>query len=284
METTANSEQRAGWNGESGDSWVRLQAQFDGALAPWAELLAEASGVVRGERVLDIGCGNGATTRDAAVQAGPSGLAVGVDLSEQMLARARELAAEQGVDNARFVDGDAQVDDLAADPGPYDAAISRFGVMFFDDPVAAFANIGRAVKPGGRLVFVAWAEMARQQWLMVPAAAALQHLAPTNFGGPGPGMFALADTAVVTDTLQEAGWKDVSIATHERRILIAGGGSVDTAVDHIAQTGQGRALLAEASPEAAELAIDAMREALREHVTPAGVELSGVAHLVTARR
>ena len=284
METKANSEMRAAWNAESGDNWVKLQTQFDRMLAVWAQLLAATVEIAPGERVLDIGCGCGATTREAATAAGPTGLAVGVDLSEQMLARGRELAEAEGVDNLRFVAGDCQVDELATD-GLYDAAVSRFGVMFFEDPAAAFTNIGRALRPGGRLAFVSWAPMGQQGWLVVPAAAALAHVPLPSFGADGgPGMFSLADPAAVTDLLHKAGWRDVEIVSHERPVLVAGGGSIDQAVDFLLSTGPGRAMMAEASPEAAELATAAIRDALAEHATAAGVTLSGVAQLVTARR
>jgi ubiquinone/menaquinone biosynthesis C-methylase UbiE len=130
----------------SGDSWVATQEEHDATLAPWGEVLAETAAIRPGERVLDVGCGCGATTRSAAASCAPGGTAVGVDLSVQMLARTRELAEAAGVANVRFTAGDAQVDDLTVDGPPYDVVISRYGVMFFDDPVAAFAKMARATR------------------------------------------------------------------------------------------------------------------------------------------
>jgi SAM-dependent methyltransferase len=284
MEKTVNSDMRAGWNGESGANWVERQAQFDGMLVPWGALVAETAAVAAGERVLDVGCGNGATTRAAAVAAGAGGQAVGVDLSEPMLDLARTLAAEEGVENVRFVAGDAQVDELTSGGEPYDVVISRFGVMFFDDPVAAFANIGKAVRPGGRLAFVAWADLVLQDWLTVPAAAALAHLPPLAESNADSPMLRFADIAYVTDVLTQAGWSDVEVATEERSIVVAGGGTAEDAADFLLDTGQGKTLVGDASPEQVKAAREAIIDTLQQHVTPRGVELRGVTRLVTARR
>jgi SAM-dependent methyltransferase len=280
-----NSDQREAWNGESGDTWVRTQEEHDATLEPWARVLAEAAGVRPGERVLDVGCGCGATTLAAATSSGPDGAAVGLDLSEQMLARARELAEAAGIANARFVAGDAQVDDLAADAPPYDVVISRFGVMFFDDPVAAFANMARATRPGGRLAMVVWAPLSEQEWLLVPGGAALPHLGFLDVGAEGgPGMFALSEPDRITEVLGAAGWSEVAAESRRHPMPIGGPGGVDDAVTYLLSTGPGRALFAGADPDAAERALKAIREALAPHLTPTAVELDGAVWAVTARR
>jgi SAM-dependent methyltransferase len=281
----ANVEQRERWNHESGAIWTRLQEQFDGTLAPWLDLLREAAGIVDGERVLDVGCGTGATTLDAARCCAPSGSAVGVDLSEPMLARARERADEAGVDNIRFVVGDAQVDQLTVDGPPYDVVLSRFGVMFFDDPVAAFANLAQATGPRGRLVFAAWTALADQEWLMVPGAAALSYLPlPDLEGDDGPGMFSLADRDRLTAMLRDAGWRDATVERHTLRGPLGGPGTVEDAMTFLLATGPGRALFEDVDPELAAKAQAAIRTALAEHLTPNGVELGATAWLVTAHR
>jgi SAM-dependent methyltransferase len=283
----ANTEQRENWNGMSGDAWVRTQEQHDIMLEPWARVLAGTAAVERGEHVLDVGCGCGATTLDAAGRCGPTGRAVGVDLSEAMLARARERATEGGLDNTRFVVGDAQVDDLTEDGVPYDVVISRFGVMFFDDPVAAFANMAAATRPGGRLAMVVWTPMPDQEWLVVPAAAAMQHLGGFSevVGNEDvPGMFGLASPDRIGEVLGAAGWSDVGTEQHRRRFAISGRGGLDDAVTFLRESGQGRAMFADADPDAAQRAVEAIRASLEPYVTPNGVEMAGSVWAVTARR
>jgi SAM-dependent methyltransferase len=278
----ANEEQRESWNGASGAEWTQRERQFDAMLEPWIPVLTDAAAITAGEDVLDVGCGCGATTLEAARRCGPSGAAVGVDLSVPMIDRARRRAEAAGLANARFEVGDCQVDDLAA--RTYDVAISRFGVMFFDDPVAAFANVGKAMAPGGRLAVLTWASMPLQGWLTVPATAALQHVPLPDLGQDGgPGMFSLAERERIAAVLEASGWVDVAVRPHERRVRVAGGGSLDEAVDFLQATGAGRALLAGAPDEgAAKRAIEAVRSALADHLTPRGVELAGTALAVTA--
>lgn len=277
----ANEEQRESWNGESGAAWTERQDQFDGMLEPWLPVLADTARIAPGEQVLDLGCGCGATALEAARLCGPAGSAVGVDLSVPMIERAREQAMAAEVANVEFEVGDCQVDELPG--GPHDVAISRFGVMFFDDPIAAFANVGRAMAPGGRLAALTWAPLERQHWITV-LAAALQYLPMPDLGEEGgPGMFSLADRHHITTVLEAAGWSAVDVRAHERKVLVAGGGSLDRTVDFLLATGPGRALMAGAPDEATvDKAVDAIRTALEEHITPRGVELGGVALAVTA--
>jgi SAM-dependent methyltransferase len=280
-----NIDQREAWNGESGDAWVRIQAELDATLEPWAKVLADAAATQPGERVLDVGCGCGATTMAAATSCGPDGTAVGVDLSQQMLARGCELAEAAGIANVRFVAGDAQVDDLTVEGTPYDVVISRFGVMFFDDPVAAFANMARATRPGGRLAMVVWTPLAEQEWLLVPGGAALPHLGFPDVGAEGgPGMFALADPERIAEALGAAGWSDIAAESQRRRMPLGGPGGVDEAVTFLLSTSAGRGLFANAEPDAAERALKAIRETLTSHLTATAVELHGTAWSVTARR
>jgi len=283
-----NVDQREAWNGASGEEWVRTEEQHDSQLVPWAELLAATADVQPGERVLDVGCGTGATTLAAARAAGAEGGVVGVDLSAPMTARARERATEQGLTNVRFEVGDAQTDDLTLGGEPYDVVISRFGVMFFDDPRAAFANMHRAMRPGGRLAMVVWAPLELQDWLRVPMLAAIAHVpAPENFGGAagGPGMFALADVDGATDILGGAGWKDIALEPHERTMLLGGPGTLDETVQFVLGSNAGRTVFNpdNAPPDAIERGIAAMRAALAKHQTPQGVELKGTGMLITAR-
>ena len=282
-----NVEQQEAWNGISGESWVRQDEKHDGQLVPWAELLAATAAVQPGERVLDIGCGCGATTIEAARRAAPDGQAIGVDLSGPMTARAREKAVEAGLTNTRFEVGDAQTDDLTLGDAPYDVVISRFGVMFFEDPVAAFANMHKATRPGGRLAMVAWAPIDQQQWIRVPMQAALAHVPlPPLLATSGPGMFGLADHDGTVSLLREAGWDDIAIEPHLRTMLLGGGGTLDETLTFLLNSGIGRALFAQEDvpAEALEKGTAAARDALAEHLTPEGVTLDGTAVMITARR
>jgi SAM-dependent methyltransferase len=286
MAEQVNEAMRVTWNAESGDNWVRRQQQLDELLAPWWTVVAEAIDLRPDERVLDIGCGNGATTRAAARTVGRGGRVVGVDVSVPMLAHARSMAAADGIGNVHFVEGDCQVASLAHDGGPYDAAVSRFGVMFFDDPVAAFANVARSLRPGGRLAIVSWAPMSQQEWLTVPFAALAQHLGPSACAAPaaGPGMFGLSDATAIRHILGRSGWAEVSVRAERRRMTVAGAsqGAVDAAVGLVLSSGPGRAAVAGAAPAIIDVAVSAVRAALAERLTEHGVELDGTAYLTTA--
>ncbi|HLG01741.1 MAG TPA: methyltransferase domain-containing protein, partial [Acidimicrobiia bacterium] len=187
-----NDEQAEYWDGPGGEHWVAEAYRYSRMTGPLGEVLVEAADPQPGERVLDVGCGMGATTLAAAERVLPGGSALGVDLSGPMLAVARERANRGGLTHVAFEQADAQVRPF--DPGSFDLAISRFGVMFFDDPNAAFANLGRALRSGGRLEFVCWQGLFDNEWLAVPVAAALQHVPVPEMGEPGaPGPFSLAD-------------------------------------------------------------------------------------------
>jgi SAM-dependent methyltransferase len=173
---------------------------YDVELRAHNERLRAATGVGVGERVLDVGCGTGQTTRDAAGAAAP-GLVLGIDVNQRMVERARQLAA--GLENVTFLRGDAQVHPF--DPAHYDVAISRFGVMFFSDPVAAFTNIGRALRPGGRLVALVWQRSADNEW----ASAVDDALGGQPAAGLSPDPFSLGDPEVTARVLGDAGFDGI---------------------------------------------------------------------------
>lgn len=275
-----NAEQREYWNSDESQHWVEHQDVYDRMLERFGARVVEAASLAPGERVLDVGCGSGATTVIAARATAP-GPVLGVDLSEPMLAAARERTARGGVDNVRFETADAQSHPFEADD--FDVAISRFGVMFFDDPVAAFANIRRALRPDGRIVFVCWKDLLENEWLSVPGAAMLQYLPLPEAGAPGaPGPFAFADPERVRGILTAAGFTDVNMdAAHEP--MLYAGLDADGVVDFMRSTGMGRALLGDADPALASQAIAAARDALTPYATAEGVRISGTAWLVEGR-
>ncbi len=205
---TSNADQLRAWNGDEGAYWAAHADDFDRGSAAYHRPFLEAAAIHDADRVLDIGCGTGQTTRDAA-RAARSGSALGVDLSSQMIEYARRRAVEERVGNVVFEQADAQVHPF--DAGTFDVAISRTGGMFFGDPVAAFANISRALRPGGRLVLLAWQGPGPNEWIreLSGALAAGRDLPLPPLEAPGP--FALSDPDRVRSILTATGYSDIEL-------------------------------------------------------------------------
>jgi len=280
--TIANADQAERWNaGDDLSHWITNQARYDRMNKPFADLILAAAALQPGSRVLDVGCGCGGTTLAAARLIAP-GQAVGLDLSGPMLATARASAEAAGLGNAVFQQGDAQVHPL--EPDSFDAVISRFGTMFFADPVAAFANIRPATRPGGRLAFVCWQPPAANQWLLVPGAALGEHVPrPAGFGsGDGPGMFAFSDPDRPREILAAAGWRDIEITAEHVAILVGGGGSVEDAVEFVRTGSMARTMLAGAGPGTVDRAVASMRAALARYADGEGVRMGAGVWLIQA--
>jgi SAM-dependent methyltransferase len=276
MTRIVNTDQYEAWNGESGRRWVSDPDHRDRLIAPIADALFDTVQLAAGECVLDIGCGCGATTL-AAGRAVVDGDVLGVDLSAPMLEVARRRRDAAGLDNVEFEQADVQASPLSS--GRFDVAISRFGTMFFADAGAAFANIGRALAAGGRLTMVTWQPLVENEWLTVPTAALLG-------GGPvpetivGPGMFGLSDPALITATLTGAGFRSVNVVPRQATLTL--GSDPEDAAAHVGDSGVGRAAL-EALPERERAAaLDAVRDAFVEHMTPSGVQLGAAVWVTTA--
>lgn len=207
---TVNEEQAEYWGkSESGVKWLTFEDQIDRVFQPVLDLVLERADLSEGMRVLDIGCGTGASTRAAARRVGSSGQVLGVDISAQFLERARARAAAESATNVTFQLADAQIEPF--EPEDRDAAISRFGVMFFSDNVAAFANIAKALKPGGRMTFAAWGELSGNPWFRVPHVAATSVLGqPPKVDRNAPGPLAFHDIDRITGFMGQAGLTDIS--------------------------------------------------------------------------
>jgi SAM-dependent methyltransferase len=273
-----NADQIAYWNAVAGETWASLQDHLDRQLEPLGVRARQALAPRPGERILDIGCGSGQTTLDLAEAVTPGGTVLGVDISRPMLDLARRRAA--GVAGVSFQEADAQT--FAFEPASFDAAFSRFGVMFFADPVAAFRNIARALKPGGRLAFVCWRTPQENIFMSLPMAAAASVLPPPDAPPPPPsaqGPFAFADPAHVWDILGKAGFGDIEITAHDQKI---GSGDLDSTLDVTLKIGPLGAMLRE-HPDRRDAVIDAVREALRPHLDEEGVRLDSASWIVTAR-
>jgi SAM-dependent methyltransferase len=276
-----NAAQIESWDGPGGQHWVAEAERYDRMTGSFGELVIEAAAPGPGERVLDVGCGNGAVALAVSALVAPGGSVLGLDISGPMLAYARQRADAAGIASVSFRKGDAQVYPLPA--ASFDAVVSRFGVMFFDDPVTAFANLGRALKPGGRIAFTCWRELAVNDWLMVPAGAALQYVPMPDLGQPGaPGPFSLADPGRVRQVLRNAAF--AQIAAEEIARPMPMGSSADDVLAFMRGTDMAQVLMTGVDPGTAEQAWAAVKAALQAHAEPGGITLAGTAWLVTARR
>ena len=281
MSSEPNREQIDYWNAQAGHKWVGLQERLDAQLDPLGRLAMDRLAPRPGERVVDVGCGCGGTTVELAARVGPEGRVLGLDVSEPMLARARERTA--AAPQVTFACGDAQTH--ALEPGGFDVVFSRFGVMFFADPVAAFANLRRGLRPGGRLGFLCWQAATANEWVMVPMRAVLAHVPMPPIPAPRtPGPFAFAEADWLREVLDAAGFADVTVEPDERVLEIAGGGDLDAVVDFLLQIGPAARALHEADDPAAKPRVAAsLRDALRPHAGSRGVGLRGATWIVSAK-
>lgn len=281
-ETQTNQEQIRYWNEESGPKWVRLQQQLDTQLAPLGLAIMQRAGVKPGEQVLDVGCGCGQTSLELAGRVGPHGAVVGLDISQPMLTRAQERQQERAITNLEFIRADAQTYVFEGDR--FDLIFSRFGVMFFDDPIAAFRNLRTALRADGRLCFMCWQELAKNDWARVPLIAALQHVPPPPPPLPhAPGPFALADPDRVRHLLTAAGFTEVSLETHQTALSVGGATTVDEATEFTLEIGPVGTLLRTAEAETRTRVAHAIRDALMPYAGKDGVRLPGTTWIVFAR-
>jgi SAM-dependent methyltransferase len=267
------------WDGDEGEEWARDWQVYDRAVRVHHDALMAAAAVEPGERVLDVGCGNGETTR-AAARASGTGEVLGVDLSSQMIRRARELAAAEGLANAAFEHADAQVHGF--EPAAYDVALSRFGAMFFADAETAFRNIGDALRPGGRLLMVGWRGLDANEWqqCLVGALAAGRDLPLPPPGAPGPLAFADADR--LRTLLAAAGYRDVTLDPVDGPMWF--GADADSAYAWFSGTSVTRSMVSGLDDAARSQALDALRSTIKEHDTGDGVLFGSGTWLVRARR
>jgi SAM-dependent methyltransferase len=271
-----NAAQAAYWNEAGGRSWVEFQEALDRQVEPLGRRAMAALAPAPGEHILDIGCGAGQTSLELARAVGAGGAVLGVDLSELLLDLARRRGAGMAAFDVR--QGDAQT--FAFEPGAFDAAFSRFGVMFFEDATAAFANIRRALRPGGRLAFVCWRQSDENPIIRLPFEAAADLLPeppPAEPGAPGP--FAFANPDRVRGILAAAGFAGVEITPHDEEV---GSGDIETALALALRIGPLGTILRD-NPEMREPVKPRVRAALAAHDGPEGPKLGAAVWIVTAR-
>ena len=275
------------WPGDRAARWVAVADRLEGQLAPVTDLLFAAAELAPGESVLDVGCGTGPTTRQAARLVGPAGSVTGVDISPEMLDAARRRTTADGASAPiEWVEHDV----VAWDAGEarFDVVISRFGVMFFADPHAAFVRLARATVGDGRLRAAVWAHRPHIPLFDLPLTIALQELrrAGVTVDAPPPddGPYSLGDAAHVEHVLAGAGWSDVGWQPHEMRFRVGGGaGPVDAATTSL-EFGPARIVLEGVDERVRRSAADALAAAFEQHLEDGEVVLGGRLAIISARR
>lgn len=276
-----NADQLAFWNGQGGHTWVARQEHTDIILAPVSAALLSAAAPRNGEQVLDVGCGCGASTLELARAVGPAGHVTALDISAPMLAEGRKRAEAAGITNIDWRQADAATATLDG----FDLLVSNFGLMFFGDPVQAFAHLRRAARAGARMAMVCWQSLSENPWIRVPMLAVSPHVPPRPEPDPqAPGMFAFADPQRVSGILTAAGWRSPRFDTLELTLDIAAGRGLEEAVIQSTQIGAVNSWLRGQPGEVVASAVASIREALAAHQDGPSVRLPGAAWLVRSSR
>lgn len=276
-----NSQQDRFWNGPAGQFWVTSQEETERHTGPFGDAALQAAVAAPGERSLDVGCGCGTTSLALARSVGATGEVVGVDLSRIMLQRAMESAVSAKLTNVVFRQLDAQTAPLGRHV--FDLVFSRFGVMFFADPTAAFTNLRASLRPGGRLAFACWQVPTANPWMALPSRAAMQFfgLAAPPHDAPGP--FSLADPDRLRRILTDAGFNDVEITPEIRTLKLALGHSIDDWVNERLLMGLAGEIYASSSVEIQSQARELLISSVEPYQVEDGLEMEGAAWIVTAR-
>ncbi len=282
MSDTANTDMSEFWNGEGGEKWLRFQQTMDANLLPFGHEAMAAAAILPGDSVLDVGCGCGDTSFEIARRVGPDSRVLGIDISEPILARARARAMTDTASNITFECGDAQV--LRFEAAAFDVVFSRFGVMFFDDPVAAFKNLRLALRSGGRIAFICWQPAEDNEWIRTAVEVVANHvLLPPPPGPEEPGPLSFGNPERVNRILTASGFSDITVNRFDTPFAV--GGSVDEAVAFLTQMGPASGAISGSGADdtiKSRIAAD-LREALVPYDTGLGVAMNSATWVVTAR-
>ena len=272
-----NADMLSFWNGKGGHTWVARQEHTDITLTPVTDALLAFAAPRTGERVVDIGCGCGAPTLEFARAVGPSGRVAGFDISGPMLAEGERRAGTAGIANVDW----RQADPAVATLGEYDLLISAFGVMFFGDRVAAFANMRRSATPNARMALVCWRTLAENPWMKVPMTAVARHLPPRPQPIPNaPGMFAFADPEHVSEVLTASGWTSPRFERLDVDLDIAAGRGLEEAVVQSTEIGAINSWLRNQPEKIVSAAVASLREELKPYADGMSVRLRGAMWLI----
>jgi SAM-dependent methyltransferase len=276
-----HADQVAYWNNEGGARWTKFAERTTTLFIPLTDALLRVAAPQSGERVLDVGCGTARTSIVLAKRVRP-GRVLGLDVSSVILDAGRQNVARAGVDNIELLLGDAATHTFAGDR--FDMLFSQFGVMFFSDPVAAFANLRCALKPGGRLAFACWRRIEDNPWFSVPLQEAKRFAPPPEQAPPdAPGPLAFADRNRVERILTEAGFSGITIEAHNEELFLGGLDQVYDAKFMLARIGPAGRLLDAADDNARRAAEDAIGVALKKRASESGMHLGSGIWLVAAR-
>ena len=278
--TFANAEQAEFWAARA-SSWMSLESHHEQVIGPAGRMAMDRLGPHPGQHVVDLGCGTGQTTLALAGRVAPGGRAVGVDIAIALLDRAREHAADAGIANIEFQHADVQSSDLGS--ARFDGAFSRFGVMFFADPVAAFTNVHRSLKPGAALSFVCWRPVTSNDWMFVPAQAAVSVLgtAPDTPAPDAPGPFSLSDPNRVRIILDSAGFHHIDITAHDD-LMRTPAERIPESADSALRVGAVQRMLEGVDPETVQRVRGAIVEAMLARLQDGEVALTRSVFLVRA--
>ena len=278
-----NKNQKDFWSGKGGDIWVERQNAMDTMLSPLGEAALNKLNFNEEENVLDIGCGCGHTTLNIAKRIGPSGSVTGLDISEPMLKRAKESAVEMSTTNTSFKCVDVQTEDLGDQI--YSAAFSRFGVMFFEDSIAAFKNINKSLISGGYLSFVCWQSPAVNPWQSLFIQEVKKFLDLPSPPPRSPGPFAFMESEYVSSILEESKFQDITIEGHEAEVNMFSGRSLsDSVKDYISINPVVTQMLKESSENQIAEIVNSGIEAFSPYYSEKGLIFPSATWLVTARK
>ena len=278
-----NKNQKDFWSGKGGDIWVERQNAMDTMLSPLGEAALNKLNFNEEENVLDIGCGCGHTTLNIAKKIGPSGIVTGLDISEPMLKRAKESAVEMSITNTSFKCVDVQTENLGDQI--YSSAFSRFGVMFFEDSIAAFKNINKSLISGGYLSFVCWQSPAVNPWQSLFIQEVKKYLDLPSPPPRSPGPFAFMESEYVSSILEESKFQDITIEGHEAEVNMFSGRSLsDSVKDYISINPVVTQMLKESSENQIAEIVNSGIEAFSPYYSDKGLIFPSATWLVTARK
>ena len=280
-DTSANAEMIEYWNDHAGPSWVKFQKKMDGQIGEIGKTAMDRADIKAGQRVLDIGCGCGDSTLELARRVGPAGTVCGIDISAPMLDMAEQRAALEPALKLEFKQLDAQTADFSS--APFAHVFSRFGVMFFDDPVSAFGNILNALAADGRLTFICWRPLEENPWMGVPLGVTYEFVAPPEASPPGaPGPFQLADEDRARQILEAAGYADISLEALDEPFYLSGPGTAANAASHATQMGPVARVLADSDEDTVQRVEAALVETLTPYYDGTGIRMDSACWIVGA--